>query len=522
MKLKYIIIALAAACTLTMTSCEDKLDIEKHGNVGGQDDFYKTDSDAMQALASMYTSWGGIYYNWYFLNNLLSDDVYTGGGSRGDNADYERLNEYTFDTNDGTIEGTYSGLYGIIYKANLIIEKLEPDTPVKKRVIAEAYFFRGWAHFQLVTLWGTAPVVDHLLQPDEYRKGNSTPEDLWAQVESDFNAAIDMNALPSKSDVNDMETTIRVTKEVAQAMLGKAYVFQKKYSEGAAMLDKVISSGKYDLWKGQYDKLTHAAANSCCESMLEVQKRNDPEQTWSQLTMTFLMVGWRTGMMNLGKLNDEIAAGTYGFLNPRKDVYDAFVAEEGKDGKRLKASIRPYEDLKAEYGLSINPGERLVGHEGYFLWKQRALKEDCIVDQSFFQGMQYINLRVMRYAEVLLLAAEAHVQGGSQTKADEYINTIRARVELPAKTNVTLKDVKTEKRLELYTECVRYVDLVRWGDAESVLAHQGEKVPAYSDGKLDPAAFTNSGCGFKAKHKLLPIPRKEIELNSNMVQNEGW
>jgi len=522
MKIKNIFIALGAAAMLALCSCDDRLDIPKHGNMGGQEDYYKTDEEALSALASLYTTWGGNYYNWFMLNNLLSDDVHTGGGSRGDNTGMERLNEYNFDTDDGTIEALYQGIYAIIYKANLIIEKVAQDTPAKTRAVAEAYFYRGWSHFQLASMWGTAPVVDHLLQPDEYLKSNSTPEELWAQVEADFKAALDLNILPSKTDINDKETTIRVTKEVAQAMLGKTYLFTDRAKEAADMLDKVIESGKYDLWRGELDLLHHAVANSCCESMLEVQKRNDPEQTWSQFTMTYLMIGWRTGLMNIGSLDSSIAIGTYGFLNPRKDVYDAFVATEGENGYRLRASIRPYESLNKEYGLTVTPGERLVGHEGLFLWKQRALKEDLIVDQSYFQGMQYINLRVMRYAEVLLLAAEAHVLAGTGAKADEYVNIVRDRARLAPLSGVTLADVKNEKRLEFFNECLRYVDLVRWGDAESVLANQGKEVPAFADGQVKPDAFTNKVYGFKAKHKLLPIPRKEIELNSNMHQNENW
>lgn len=97
MKLKYILPALIAGAALLFTSCEDGLDIPKHGNMGGQDDFYKTDADAEQAVASMYTSWGDNYFNWYYVKNMLSDDSWTGGGSRGDNPDMERLNEYTFE-----------------------------------------------------------------------------------------------------------------------------------------------------------------------------------------------------------------------------------------------------------------------------------------------------------------------------------------------------------------------------------------------------------------------------------------
>ena len=521
MKTKYISLLVAGFLSLFNTACEDRLDIAKHGNLGGQDEFYKTDEDASQALASLYTSWGSNYYNWFYTKNLLADDVWCGGGSRGDNSSMEQLNEYTFDTDHGMVQSLYSGMYGIIYKANLIIDLLDSDTDAKKRAIAEARFFRAWSHFELVTLYGTAPIVDHLLQPSEYRLPNSTPEDTWTFIEKDLNDAINSGALPSKANVNDSETGIRVTKEVAQAMLGKAYLFQGKYGEAAAILDKVIESGKYALYSGEYDMLLHVAANGCSESMLEVQKRNDTEQAWNQMTMTFIMQGWRTDKLTMGApASTYIATGTYGFMNPRASLYNAFVEEEGADGYRLKGTMRTSQQMK-EIGVSVQSGAYMVGHEGYFMWKNRALKEDCVYDASFFQALQYINLRVMRYAEVLLLAAEAHVMGGSMDKALKYINEVRTRARLQSLSSVTLDDVKKEKRLELCLESVRYQDLVRWGDAETIMKDQGKEIPTFSNSGVE-FQFKNSTYGFKTKHKLLPIPRKEIELNPNMVQNENW
>ena len=521
MKTRYIYILMLGILSIVGTGCEERLDIPKHGNLGGQEDFYKTDDDALQALASLYNTWGGNYYNWFYVKNLLADDVWCGGGSRGDNASMEQLNEYTFDTDHGMVQSLYSGLYGVIYKSNLIVDLLAPDTEAKKRAVAEAMFFRAWSHFELVTLFGTAPIVDHLLSPDEYRLGNSNPKDTWSFIESDLMSALNSEALPSKAGVDDQETGIRVTKEVAQALLGKAYLFQGKYGEAAAMLDNVIESGKYDLYKGEYDMLLHAVANGSCESMLEVQKRKDSEQAWNQMTMTFIMQGWRSDKLNVGgAASSYIAPGTYGFMNPRKTLYNAFVAMEGENGYRLRSTMRTSEQMAA-IGVSIQPGAYMIGHEGYFMWKNRALKEDCVYDASYFQALQYINLRVMRYAEVLLLAAEAHVLGGSQEKALDYINQVRSRARLADLTTVSLADVKNEKRLELCLEGVRFQDLVRWGDAANVMAEQGKEIPSFSATGV-VSQFTNSVYGFKVKHKLLPIPRKELELNPNMVQNENW
>lgn len=166
-----------------VSGCSDRLDIPKNGNMGGMDDFYQNDKEVDEALATLYVSLKSNYYNWWFVKNSLSDDAWVGGGSRGDNGEMEKLNEYRFGADESMIQALYSGLYTNIYNANLIIDKTDPNTNEKKRCVAEAKFWRAFCHFELVTLWGTAPVVDHLLLPNEYRPGNSTPEQLWACVE---------------------------------------------------------------------------------------------------------------------------------------------------------------------------------------------------------------------------------------------------------------------------------------------------------------------------------------------------
>ena len=521
MKKNIIYIALLAVASLGFSSCDSELDIEKHGNLGSMDDFYTTDENTMQATASLYTEMRGLYYNWFFTKNLISDDVWCGGGSRGDNGEMEKLNEYTFGTDHSMVQGLYSGLYGVIYKANLIIDKTQGESAVMKRAIAEAKIFRAWAHFELVTLFGTAPVVDHLLDPSEYRQANSEPAALWALVESDLTEAINSGTLPSKSEASDQETGIRATKEFAQALLGKAYLFQGKNSEAASMLDNVISSNKYALFTGGYDLQFHAAYNNNCESLFELQKRYDTEQMWNQMDMIFIMQGWRTSVLNYsGQAANELAQGMYGFMNPRKSLYDAFVAWEGANGYRLNKSVLTYDQV-SNYGVTLQTGQYLYGSEGYFMWKNQAFKEDCVSDMSYFQAAQYTDLKVMRYAEVLLLAAEANLNAGNTAKALDYINQVRTRAQESPLTSVTLSDIKTEKRLELCNECVRFQDLVRWGDAETAMAQQGKEIPAFTTNGVE-WLYKNENYGFKSKHKLLPIPLKEIELNPNMTQNAEW
>lgn len=128
---KNIIYCLVLMLALVFAGCDDRLDILKHGNMGSQEDFYKTDDEALGATASMYISLRDLYYNWFMTKNILSDDVWCGGGQRGDNTQMEQLNEYTYSTDNGMVQSLFSGMYALIYNANLIIEKVEPDTHIK-------------------------------------------------------------------------------------------------------------------------------------------------------------------------------------------------------------------------------------------------------------------------------------------------------------------------------------------------------------------------------------------------------
>lgn len=524
--MKKIISLLFVAILALTTGCEDRLDIAQHGNIATQEEYYQTDDEAMAADAALYFAWKASWQRVYYMLSSLGDDSWTGGYNRGDNRQMEQFNEFSFDASHTWLEETYTLLYAIVYKANLIIDNVQPDTDVKARVVAEAKFFRAHTYFLLVNLWGTAPLVDHVLKTDEYHTFNSTPAELWAFIEKDLNEAIGSGKLPSKKSLTDRETGIRVTKETAEAYLGKAYLWQKKYAEAAEQFDKVINSKLYGLYgldePGEYGDLMHAVANNNCESMLDVQARNDQSQMRMQFCDVYMAIGWRSEFFTYE--NPAIMTGTWGFLTPQKSLYDAFVAEEGVNGYRLTQSLKTRAQL-ADEGIIMTKGSTLPGCEGIFSWKNRLLTDDLIL-----QGVglfQYSNLHELRYAEILLCAAEAYLQSGKQDKADACVNKVRERAKLAAKTNVTMEDIKLEKRLELCGECVRYLDLLRWGDCPTVLGNQGKYVPSYtytSDGRdvINEKAVTNLVFGFQNKHNLMPFPESEIMVNPNIVQNTGW
>ena len=521
--LKFICLML---CFVWIISCEDLLNVNQQGSTPIID-FYQTDGDALEAIAAVYYQWRSIYSSDFNVKNLLSDDIYTGGGSRGDNSTYEQLNEYRFTPSNSSISGYFSGLYNLIYRSNLVINNIEDDSDIKKRVIAEAKVSRGWAYFHLLTFWGTPPLVLSSLTPDEYHQPNGNPQEIWAQIEKDFTEAIESNALPEKGSPTDRSVGARLTKQAAQAFFGKVLLFEGKYTEAATTLKAVINSGKYELIDN-YESILRAVEDFGAENIFELNSLDDPENAWSQGNVMFAtMYGWRSDKMNLlgyyFGVHDLYPAG-WGFYNPTKDVYNAFASMEGANGYRLNATMKTYSQVKTIGApiapVTINSGASLYGHEGFFDWKYRLLGSEVI--ENSFGFATKTNFRVMRYAEVLLMAAEACLLSNDEGSALNYINQIRLRAQLSPLSEVTMEDIKNEKRLELWMEGTRFQDLVRWGDAATVLANQGQQIPVFNGTNVS-YPYTNTTYGFKAgKHELLPFPEHEMNVNKNIQQNPGW
>lgn len=514
MKTKYRIIGLTFALSVFFVSCESMLDIDQHGTASF-DTFYQTDQEAQEAITSVYAEFITIYFNYSFVKNLLADDYWCGGGGRGDNNELEQLNEYTFGPEHSYLKGLFQNYYRIIYLSNVVLGHVPNETDVQKQVRAEAHVFRALAYIDLISMWGTPPLVDHELAPSEYKQSNGDPALLWALVEADLKEAIESNSLTEKTSVTD-DSNYRVKKQFAQALLGKAFVFQKKWAEAAAVLDQVILSGKYALYAGEYENMLTIHAKNNSESLFEVNKLNDPNNAWTNWNLYAAMVGWRGSSMTI---TSAVSAECWGFFNPQSDLYNAFVQAEGANGYRLNQTMKSYEAIQNQ-GDKIIDGKELYGHEGFFLWKTRILKAEMI---SGGWMASHNNMRYMRFAEVLLLAAEAHVQNGNIDKATEYVNMVRARAQLPNKASVSMEDVMLEKRLELCGEGVRFQDMMRWGIGNK-MKDQGKQIPWFtSSGTIKWMEYNGEGkAGFKEKHLLLPFPETEITLNPNVKQNPGW
>ena len=295
MKTRNILLCLTMAVTgVLATSCNDMLDIPQHGSTSF-DTFYKTDEEAEEAITAVYSRCAGIYFDSNFIKNLLSDDYWCGGGGRGDNTSMEQLNEYTFSAEHSNIQSLFSGYYSIIYLSNVVLTYVPDETEVQKRARAEAKVFRAFAYIDLISMWGTPPLVTKPLNPSEYKQPNGDPAALWKLVETDLTEAISSGSLREKSSIDD-DSSYRITTQFAKALLGKAYVFQGKWPEACTTLDDMIDDGKYDLYRGNYEDMLMYTHENNCESLFEINRLDDPNN--ATMSMYAAMVGWRTGKMN--------------------------------------------------------------------------------------------------------------------------------------------------------------------------------------------------------------------------------
>ena len=538
---------------VSFSSCNvDLLDIPQQG-VTSEETFYKTDEDCEEAIAAVYSAWrtaysGGHmgaaqYANGFFLKNFLADD-FNSGGSRSDQTYAQEIYESRIMPTNLWVEAYYKDLYSTVYLCNLVIGKFDPsESAIKARNVAEAKVYRALCYFELTTLWGNPPKVDRVLQnSDEYKVYNSTKEELWSFIETDLKDAIDSGALTSKTSLNDKDGCTRATLEAAKTILGKAYLYQGKYGDAKPLFKEVINTGLYDL-EDDIDVLYHTAGNGSKEYVLECTRHFDMSNMYSQGGWYGILANWGFGYGFIAgpeassHFNFNSTSG-YSYYNPTKSLYDAFVAEEGEDGYRVTSWICPF-DRVPSMNIGVNATNNRYGNEGYFRLKWLTSTDDENV--SFWCGNQSCT-PVIRYADVLLMMAECCIQTGD-ADADNYFNRVRTRAKLPSKSGITMDDLKLERRLELAMEAVRFQDLIRWGDAATVLKDKGKKLPtfqivpdpdndlttaegiynakyttsvSYTDNEYELAGWTPN------RDELLPYPENEIEVNPNIDQNPGY
>jgi starch-binding outer membrane protein, SusD/RagB family len=329
--------------------------------------------------------------------------------------------------------------------------------------------------------------------------GRAAIAQVYAQIEKDLTEAI--NVLPVKSTLAGANR-FRVSKGTAQALLGKAYLFQQKWNEASVQLENVITSGQYGL-EPSIGKVFSQAGEFGQESVFEISYTNARSYDWGNFpwgsapesNIHIQLMGPR-GEFYTKAPADSLIAG-WGFNLPRKKLYDAYIA--AGDVNRRRETVMSEAELIAAGGNWTNPTAH--DYAGYFQRKYGSFQSRT---GSPIGELNYgTNWRHVRYSDVLLMAAEAFHKAGNDTKGRGYLNQVRVRAGLPVTSvsgNALFEAIVTERMLELAFEGVRFVDLVRWGRAQQEM------------GTL----------GFIAgKHELLPIPDYEVKTGT-LKQNPNY
>lgn len=508
--MKHLFIKSVLAGSLLMvgtTGCKKFLDQEVPGRLTEQN-FYKTDEDAMQATSAIYDVMAAHYNSsWtsmYVVKTVLSDDANAGGSGPGDQEGYQKLDDFTYDADNGSILGVWRLAYGAIYRANKVINSVQPENDLRKRLIAEAKVMRAYNYLDLVSMWGDVPLITKDILASEYTSvGRAKKEEVYAQIVKDLEEAIP--ALPLKSAYSYTEK-FRVSKGTAQALLGKALLFQQKWAESAAKFEDLINSNQYSL-EPTIGKVFSKAGEFGVESIFEINYTENYNYNWGNFpwdwrpesNIHIQLMGPRSDYY--AKAPTDSLLGGWGFLPARAKVYNAFVA--AGDVNRRKATIMSEAELKAAGGNWTSP--TAWDYDGHFQRKYGSYATQTSSANGNVAELNYgTNWRLIRYADVLLMAAEANYRAGNEGKARTYLNQVRQRPgtalpDVTATGAALFNAIVLERQLELAFEGHRFIDLVRWGLAAQEL------------GSL----------GFQAKHALLPIPSQDIRT-AGLTQNTGY
>lgn len=499
------------AILMVVTSCNLDFD-EPNPNSPTIQSFWKTSDDAVKGVNAVYSifhrGYAGYSRAMYFHGMLKSDEGYGSGGDGGLNT----LMSFAMnDTNFGLTADTWANLYQGIYRANQVIAYvpgIDMDETLKKRVIAEARFLRGFFYFNLTLYFGRPVIITEPSQPTT-RRVNATPEEAWAQAEADFIAAAP--DLPPSYGGNDLG---RVTRGAAYAMLGKTYLQQHKDAEAIDAFEYIVEGpgAIYDL-VADYSDNFHIDTENNIESVFELQfALRDDENSDNDLD--------EGARPNPGASIAKFYApgGGPGFQDggARRWVINEFLEEQTESGDRdprLEATflfdytneLGP--DFTMIYGQSFT-SRYGTGPDSQRVWYRKLLNDHWRDFESFNSPNNY---RVIRYADVLLMYAEALNNEGRTAEAYEYVDEVRERAGMEALSTAMpglgetafLEQLKHERIVELSGEGWRFADLARWGDLGPALAAR------------DPE-FTNFVVG---KHEWYPIPQRDIDLSPGLTQN---
>ena len=527
-------------------------------------------------LIGAYSALNGVFGNRFEgPNHWITGSIAGGEANKGtDPGDYTSINpvqRYEHDATQGDLNSFWNGRYEGVSRTNTVLRLIAQSETLNAqdatRIAAEARLLRGHFYFDLKKHYNSIPYIDENVEQTEIGAVPNSPN-IWDKIEADFQFAYDnLPAVQGQAG--------RVNKWAAAAYMGKAKLYQKDYAGAKQWFDNVIANGvtpsgdKYKLLEN-YANIYNAEYDNHAEAIFDVESANDSGSTQNANYFDDLNYPYNTGqdgpgnccgffqpsfsMANTFRTKDGLPLldGSYNDpANAVKNDYNIesdkpFVEDEGLLDPRIDHSIGrrgiPYLDWIEHPGKAWIRAQVYAGPyspKKYIYYKSQ---EGSLTDaSSWTRGYALMNYTIIRFADVLLMAAEAEVEAGSLDKALEYVNQVRGRAAnsdywvknadgtnaanyeialydaFPSKEYAT-RAIRLERKLELSGEGHRFFDLVRWGVAAEELNAYLQYESQFLTTKFGGAKFT------AGKNEYYPIPQAQIDIQGSDIlsQNPGY
>lgn len=515
------LLGMAVAGGFLLSACSESFLETDTYTEKNEETFYQTPEDAFEGLVAIYDNLQRAGYGHFILTSEIISDNCFGGFGKTDNTEALEWNNFMQTSNPNLNRSLWQIDYQGIYRANVVLEKLEQvewgdQQDLKTRYEAEARFLRAHFHFELARVFGNIVAVDRVIRDkEEYKMPQSSPEEIYALIASDFQFAAENLGDVSNEDFG------RASKWAAEAYLAKAFLFYTDYYEqsdlaGVVSKDEVISyledlinNSNHDLL-ADFSTLWPAASgenyagednNEFIWSVKYVNKGNDSwdfleGNTWN------VMIGLRN------QIHPPYSKG-WGAAPVRAELYQAY---ETGDTRR-DATIIGFDEEGIPFDASDQRQYTGYAWKKYIPTASSEEETDTEADGGDFQRDNPEDYIVLRFADVLLMAAELNLDVNTG-KAQQYFNRVRERAFGNATRNKTVSKeaILEERRLELALEGHRYWDLIRddLGTAKNAIDYTGGEEEFNTSFRPETGGF-------------LAIPYNQIQLSGGTLeQNEGW
>ena len=507
------------------------------------------------------------------LFNMCGDDVLAAGASFDDQAFQSSLNEFRYDSANEVVRNAFIDYYTAINEYNRLLA-IYADEPAATTLVAEGRVLRAYIYFLLAAGWGTPPLME-TYNPDfltNYvlsgeQKASQSYYYEWVVSECE---AVRSN-LAERASTADVQGAYKVTQGFADALIGKANLFAQNYGKAKTALQRVIDSGKYALVPGpRYWENFHIQGDGNEEKVFEPNLENEiTTSIWGGLNqrstwMESNLWNWRADRFVASPIYTYTGGvAGWGSLGVPQWFGEKFYANDG-DSYRFNATFKHIDDAvynmeytsadinnmplaqkKESTEIGIQNISGLYGQSFWLPYKQLVRAEDA----PSSPGLRQNNFTIMRYAEVLLLYAEACLQSGDHDAAKDAINSLQQRAgSKTVSSSVSMDVLREEKSYELWLEGSRWLDLLRWNNTNRV-TQAGQAVPSLYDKlfrapvsgetviwehgtEADSRFYTVNShkaidkgmtVGFQSnKHERFPYPEQIMEANPTLTQNPGW